>query len=45
MGYSIGKNKEGYYFDDEMFEASELRVLIDMVKASTFLSEKQVRKL
>ncbi len=40
MGYSIGKNKDGYYYDDEMFEASELRVLIDMVKASTFLSVK-----
>lgn len=40
MGYSIDKNKDGYYFDDEMFEASELRVLIDMVKASRFLSKK-----
>ena len=40
MGYSIAKNKDGYYFDDEMFEASELRVLIDMVKASRFLSKK-----
>jgi len=40
MGYSIDKNKDGYYFDDEMFEASELRVLIDMVKASKFLSER-----
>ncbi len=40
MGYSIDKNKDGYYFDDVLFEASELRVLIDMVKASTFLSEK-----
>lgn len=45
MGYSIGKNKEGYYFDDEMFEASELRVLIDMVKASTFLSEKTSKEI
>ncbi len=45
MGYSIGKNKEGYYFDDEMFEASELRVLIDMVKAITFLSEKTSKEI
>ncbi|HQB32783.1 MAG TPA: WYL domain-containing protein, partial [Erysipelotrichaceae bacterium] len=40
MGYSIARNKDGYYYDDEMFEASELRVLIDMVKASRFLSWK-----
>lgn len=40
MGYSIGKNKDGYYFDEELFEASELRVLIDMVKANRFLSLK-----
>lgn len=40
MGYSIARNKDGYYYDDELFEASELRVLIDMVKASRFLSWK-----
>ena len=41
MGYSIESGREGYYFSGGALETAELRVLIDLIRASSFLSRKK----
>ena len=45
MGYFISKEKDGYYFDNELFELAELKMLVDSVNSSTFLSKKKSRAI
>ncbi|MDO4378838.1 MAG: WYL domain-containing protein [Erysipelotrichia bacterium] len=41
LGYSIECTRQGYYWDNNIFEITELRILIDAVRASSFLSAKK----
>ncbi|MBQ6653921.1 MAG: WYL domain-containing protein [Erysipelotrichaceae bacterium] len=41
MGYTIESGREGYYFSGGALETAELRVLIDLIRASSFLSRKK----
>ena len=38
-GYEIEHDRQGYYFDGRAFEDSELRLLIDSVMASRYISK------
>ena len=49
VGYDIQKlhqnNIRGYYLNDDTFEIAELRLLIDAINASKFISEKKTKVL
>ena len=41
MGYAIESGRQGYYYDGQQFETAELRVLIDQIRAGSFLSHRK----
>jgi len=45
MGYDIEKSKKGYYFTGDVFSAAELRILLDLIKGSNFLSQKKSQEI
>ncbi len=45
MGYAVEKCHNGYYYDNELFELSELRFLVDSAKASDVLSQKKTTEI
>ena len=48
FGYEIGRIKgqsNGYYFDRRLFELPELKLLIDAVESSSFITEKKSAEL
>lgn len=44
-GYEIVHDSDGYYYDDRVFEESELRLLIDSVLASRYIPGRQAAAL
>ena len=44
MSTTVGHEK-GYYIDDRGFSVPELKILIDAVQASSFITEKKTREL
>ena len=48
FGYEIGRGRgqsNGYYFDNRAFEPAELKLLIDAIQASFFVSERKSQEL
>ncbi len=45
MGYSIESGRQGYYYDGHLFETAELRVLIDQIRAASFLSQRKSNEI
>lgn len=48
FGYEIGRNRSqsvSYYFDRRLFELPELKLLIDAVESSSFITEKKSAEL
>lgn len=41
LGYNIETTKQGYYWDGNIFEPTELRIMVDGIRASSFLSQKK----
>ena len=41
MGHDIESSRQGFFYGEQILEDAELRILIDLIKASSFLSKKK----
>ena len=45
IGFNANKSNGGYYMEQRLFELPELKILVDMVQASRFLTQKKSRSM